>query len=167
MDWIFDNFQIVALVGIALASWIKSRMDAKAAEREERQAREEMGEGEEIFGPDEAWEEPPPRQPVPPPLHRAGPPPVPTAAQYEAELEAAALLKHQMDLQERLRQIRETKASTSGGAAVTRARVAASQSHAAAAAPVKSGLRSALRNRSEIRRAFVLREILGPPLGLR
>jgi hypothetical protein len=167
MDWIFDNFQIVALVGIALASWIKSRMDAKAAEREERQAREEMGEGEEIFGPEEAWEEPPPRQPAPPPLHRAVPPPVPTAAQYEAELEAAALLKHQMDLQERLRQIRETKASTSGGAAVTRARVAASQSHAAAAAPVKSGLRSALRNRSEIRRAVVLREILGPPLGLR
>lgn len=168
MDWIFDNFQVLALVGIAIASWFKHRMDAKAAEREEREARERMPDQEEVFIPDEEWQIPQEQAmpSVPPPLVRASPPPLPMA-QYEADREAAAVLKHQTDLQERLRQIRETKATTTGGASATRARVAASQSHAKPAAAAKTGIRTALRNPKEIRRAIVMREILGPPVGLR
>jgi type IV secretory pathway VirB10-like protein len=166
MDWIFDNFQILAIVGIALASWLKARSDAKAAEREERRAREEMSEpDEEIFGPGEPWNEPqqwaPP--PMPPPLvvKPRTPPPLPAVAQ-EAETE----LKRQMQLQERLRELRESKAVTSGGAAATRTRTATQQTGYTASA-IPGGLGGFLRKRSEIRRAVILREVLGPPLGLR
>jgi ribosomal protein L12E/L44/L45/RPP1/RPP2 len=167
MDWIFDNFQIVALVALAMASWFKSRMDAKAAEREEQRAREEMAERGEVeesdFGPDEPWQEvltrPEPAQP--PPLFRANPPPVPVAV-FDTDAE----LKRQMELQERLRQARESKAVTTGGAAATR-KLTASKQTGYAAAGVRNGLREIVRKRGEIRRAVVLREILGPPLALR
>jgi hypothetical protein len=162
MDWIFDNFQILALVGLALASWLKARSDAKAAKREEEEARREMEEQGDVFGPEQEWREPqqwtPP--PMPPPLV-AKPPPLPAAAQ-----EADEELKHQLQLQERLRQLRETKAVTSGGAAATRARATTKKTGQTETA-VPAGLRGVLRKRSEIRRAVILREVLGPPLGLR
>ena len=158
MDWIFDNFQILAIVGLALASWLKKRADDKAAEREEQEARRELEEPEEIFGPYEAWGAPY-QQPAPPPLVRVAPPPIPV---FETEGE----LKRQMEMQERLRQLRETKAVTSGGAAATRARTKDGKTTKTAAA-VPVGLRGALRNHGEIRRAIIMREILGPPLGLR
>lgn len=165
MDWIFDNFQILAIVGIALASWLKTRADAKAAEREERRAREEMGQpDEETFGPGEPWNEPQQWEmpPAPRPLvAKQAPPPLPAVAQ-----EADAELKRQMQMQERLREIREARTVTSGGAAATRTRTASRQSgYTSTAVPV--GLGSILRKRSEIRRAVILREVLGPPLGLR
>lgn len=162
MDWIFDHFQILALVGLALASWLKSRADAKAAEREEREARRELEEPDGYFGPDETSSMPQLPEPVsslPPPLVRRAPPPVP-AVEMEGEL------KRQMQFQERLREIRETKAVTTGGAAATRARTNVSTT-AKTATPVQANLRAALRNHGQVRRAVVLREILGPPLGLR
>jgi hypothetical protein len=89
------------------------------------------------------------------------PPPLPAVAQ-----EAEAELKRQMQLQERLRELRDSKAVTSGGAAATRTRTATQQTgYTASAIPI--GLRGVLRKRSEIRRAVILREVLGPPLGLR
>jgi hypothetical protein len=158
MDWIFDHFQILAIVGLALASWLKSRADAKAAEREEQEARRELEEPEEPFGPGEAWGAPY-QEAVPPPLVRVNPPPVPV-------VETEGELKRQLEMQERLRQLRETKAVTSGGAAVTRARTKdAKAAKSASAVPV--GFRGALRNHGQVRRAIVMREILGPPLGLR
>ena len=63
--------------------------------------------------------------------------------------------------------IRETKATTTGGAAATRARVAASKAPAKAAAVVELSLRSRLRNKGELRRAFVVNEILSQPLSQR
>jgi hypothetical protein len=162
MDWIFDNFQILAIVGLALASWLKKRADDKAAEREEQEARRELEEPGEIFGPDEAWMIPgqqPAPPPMPPPLVRTVPPPLP-AVEVQGEL------KRQMDMQERLRQIRETKAATGGPASVTRVRTKnATSAKTASATPVS--LRGALRNHGQVRRAIVMREILGPPLGLR
>lgn len=167
MDWIFDNFQIVALVALALASWFKSRMDAKAAEREEQRAREEMAQRGEVedddFGPDEPWREVmmPPDFPPPPPLFRASPPPVPTAV-----VDTSAELKRQMEMQDRLREVRATRVVTTGGANATR-KLTASKQTGYAAPGVRHGLREIARNRSEIRRAIVLREILDPPLALR
>jgi hypothetical protein len=173
MDWIFDNFQIVALVGLALASWLKSRMDAKAAEQEERRAREEMEEGGEIFGPPESWEEedrgsfPVPPIPVfPPPLPHLEPPVLPaTGRSAEAAQREQTALQHQLDLQERFRQLREAKAVTTGGAAVTRARSDARRNPQAATQP--ASFKKLLKDRSSIRRAVVLREILGPPISMR
>lgn len=164
MDWIFDNFQIVFLVLIAFASWIKSRVDAKNAEREEGQ--EEM-EPYEPYEPEEDLERQSQEAFEPPPLARPPtPPPLPTAA-FEAARETAATLKHQQDLAERLRQIRDTKATTTGGAAATRARVAASKKPAKAFVAVPVSLRAQLKSRKELKRAIVMREILDPPVGLR
>lgn len=163
MDWIFDNFQIVFLVLLALGSWLKSRIDAKNAKREEEAEQET-----ETFDPEDYdWEEK--SEPAtPPPLTRPAVPPAMPMAAFEASREAAATLKHQQDLAERLRQIRETKATTTGGASATRARVAASKSKAKSAvitAPVS--LRARLRNNGELRRALVMREILGPSVSQR
>lgn len=158
MDWIFDNFQILAIVGLAMASWLKSRSDAKAAEREEQEARRELEEQEDVFGPDEEWRRSY-QEPASPPPVRAIPPPLP-AMEVEAEL------KRQIEMQERLRQLRETKAVTSGGAAMTRARTKEVKSARTPSVP-PAGLRGALRNHGQVRRAIVMREILGPPLGLR
>jgi hypothetical protein len=173
MNWILDNLQIVIIVVLALGSWLSSRMEAK------KKAAEEM-EDEEMFEPEpEPVFMPRPQQAsVPPPLERsvlrpvlrqALPPDLPTTARDEALAEAAAVLKHQRDLEERLRQIRETKATTTGGAAATRNRVAASKGlpgkpRNAAALP---SIRASVRKRSELRRDIVMREVLGPPVGLR
>ncbi len=37
MDWIIDHFQVVVVIALVFASWLKHRIDAKAAEREENQ----------------------------------------------------------------------------------------------------------------------------------
>ena len=187
MDWFYDNFQIFALVGLALASWLKARMDAKQAEQEERRAKEEMAEGTGEFEMPEPWEEeefdrplpqetyqmPPPIPAVPPPIP-ASPPPIPpaaaraAAAAEEAAREAeAALLRHQLEIQERMSRIRERKAVTSGGASATRARSNARPGFAPPAQVESSSYKKLLADTDSIRRAVVMREILGPPLGLR
>lgn len=162
MDWIFDHFQIVLIVALAFASWLKSRHEAKQAEREAREAGEMPDMGD-IFGPEESW------QPEAEPMTNQ-PPPVPTYT-YNAPApplleEATALreLERQSALREQLRQIRESKTITTGNAATTRERAKAKGK---AAAPVTTSLRGMLRNRSELRKAVITREVLGTPVGLR
>lgn len=167
MDWIFDNFQIVVLIAVVIGSLVKRILEAKTAEKE---ARDQMDEGD-VFEPDEEWAPPQaaPRPSVPPPLVRQSPPPLvfQSPPRHSREHETEVILKRQQDMQERLRQIKESKTTTTGGASATRARVAASQSNARALQPGKIGIRQALRNSKEIRRAIIMREILGPPVGLR
>jgi len=165
MDWLYENFQIIALVLIGFAGWIKSRMESKNGEQEPPE--ESYDEGE-VFIPEEEWQQVPSDPSVPPPLVWTQPPPILTAAaDFEAAREADAALKHQQDLAERLRQIRENKATTTGGAAATRARLAAEKAPPKAVAAVSMGLRSRLHDKGELRRAFVLKEILAPPLSQR
>lgn len=156
MDWIFDNLQIVVIVVLALGSWLSSRMEAK-----KKQA-EEVEDDDEIFEPE------PRRQPsVPPPLDRRMlPPELPVFAEERAN-ESAAILKHQQDLEERLRQIRETKATTSGGASATRSRLAAKGKPVTPAPAALLSIRASVRSRKEVRRNIVMREVLGSPVGLR
>ena len=156
MDWIFDNFQILLIVGLAFASWLKSRQEAKQAEREAREAGE-MPSEEEVFGPEEWW-----------PTESAQPPPLPVPS-YNApappmfeEANALRELERQSALREQLRQIRESKTITTGNAAATRERNAGKGK-----AVVTTSLRKTLRNRSELRKAVITREVLGTPLGLR
>lgn len=42
MNWLFDNFQILLVIGLALAAWLKNRAESKEEEEAERRAREEM-----------------------------------------------------------------------------------------------------------------------------
>jgi len=160
MDWIFDHFQIVLIVALAFASWVKSRQEAKQAEREAREAGElpDMGD---IFGPEESWQ--PEAEPMP-----NQPPPVPSRSARSAlpaqEPVANRELERQNALREQLRQIREAKTITTGNAAATRERTNAKGK---TAAPVATSLRGMLRNRSELRKAVITREVLGTPVGLR
>ena len=167
MKWIFEHFQVVVLIGFALASLVKRRQDMAQAAQDD-----------EVPVPRPNRQIPQPE--VPPPVARDLPQVVvrkttPTPALVRSGQGAPAglsgealILKQQQDIQERLRQIRDaTKATTTGGAAATRRRVSAAQRHPKAALTAKSSLRASLHSRQEIRRAIVLREILSPPVGLR
>lgn len=155
MDWLFDHFQFVLIIGFALASWLKSRADAKkAAEEVESQPRDEMAGGDGETEPEEYWQLPPAMPSAPPPL-------------YVDTTEEEAILKRQQEIQDRLKAIKETKATTTGNAAETRARIAAAGKAPASVTLRKSSPHSSLRDPSQTRRAIVLREILGPPPGLR
>jgi hypothetical protein len=167
MQWIFDHLQIVALVLIGIVSVFKSLLEAKAKKQEEDQ---EQPYPEEYYEPEEEIYQQQPQPSVPPPLPWGGvsvPPPLREAG-YEAAVanEAAKALKHQQDLAERLQQIRETKATTTGGAAATRARIA-NKGSKKTSSQVPLSLRARLKNPAEVRRAFVMREILDPPVSLR
>ena len=167
MDWIFDHFQIVILVLLGFGSMVKSIFDAKAKQAEERKA--EMHPPSEVpLDDDTSYRKNAPLVP-PPPLHRPATPPPLRMAGYEMEAanEAAKTLKHQQELAARLRQIRETKATTTGGASATRARVAAKKGATKSTLQNPLALRQRLRDPAEVRRAFVLKEILDPPVGLR
>lgn len=172
MQWLFDNFQILAVVFLIVGSLVKRFLEAKA---EERQARERMDtEGDDEAYEPEEWRMPePPAPSVPPPLDRRMPPPIrQSAAPPPLRVDTAdveLILKRQQEMEERLRQHKAAraaspKANTTGGAAATNDRVI---KRAAPTASTAGGVRSALQSRSETRRALVLREILGPPLGLR
>jgi hypothetical protein len=165
IEWIFDHLQLVLIAVFVLASAVKTVFDKKTEEADP----------DEKYQPKDVFTVPIPRRAtVPPPLKTPAaipnqrPAPQAREAGYEAAAanEAAQALKHQQDLAERLRQIRETKATTSGGASATRARIAAQKSKEPAA-PVAATIRSRLRNPGELRRAYIMREILDPPVALR
>lgn len=158
MDWIFDHLQIVVILLLAVGSLVKTQLEVKSkrAQQDEKAA--------------ELPNRPAPHRrsmpSVPPPLSRANTPVLSSMAAVEAANEAAKILKHQQDLAERLRLIRETKATTTGDAAATRSRIAAKN----AKNPLPEALptfRRRLKDRGEIRRAMVMREILDPPVSLR
>lgn len=164
MDWIFDHFQIVILIALGLGSVVKSLLESKA--KQKRESEEEYDPGD-VFAPDEEYREPA-MPSVPPPLTRQiVPPPLRESGYDEAvAIETAQVLKHQRELTDRLRQIRETRATTTGGASATRARISA-KGTAEPSAQVPTSIRSRLRDPREVRRAFVMREILDPPVSLR
>ena len=180
MDWIFDHFKFVVIIALVIGSILKSRFDAKTQEAEERDV--EVDEKPHTpLDQDKSYRKIPPSAPsVPPPLTRANipasgsvPPPlvytmdsnIPGAAAAAAD-EAARMLKHQQDLAAHLKQIHDTKATTTGGAAATRARIASKgKTKTTATAPLT--LRARLKSPTEIRRAFVMNEILSRPVGLR
>jgi hypothetical protein len=161
MNWLFDNFQFVLLVAIAFASWLKHRMDTRKAEDEERRAREEMTGGDEDLFEEGEWELPPaaPAPSVPPPLRQVVPPPLKVEFSGVDENQ----LQRQQDMQERLRQAKKVKAAAR--------EAAVGQTYGARQIkPVlgeKMSLRKSLRDPAQTRRGIILREILGPPVGLR
>ena len=83
-------------------------------------------------------------------MYRQSPPPIPreTVTTHSREQEAELVLKRQQEMQERIRQIKESKANTTGGASATRARVAAAQSKAKPLAAEKTGYRFIVKGES-------------------
>ncbi len=169
MKALLEHFQIVLLLGGALFFWLKKRLE----ESRQRQAfeawREEAsGEAEDVEDVEVLESQRAPWAAGPPPLPLALPPSRRQIG-YEAAAaeEQAKALKHQLDLAAHLRLLLDTKATTTGGAAATRARVAAKGKGATPAAAALPSMRQTLRDPAAVRRAFALREILDPPLSLR
>lgn len=149
MDFIFDNIQV--FIGIIVAIfWIIGKIgeNKKPADEEQPWAPED-----DDYQPDEYEPaEPPPipmtRQAPPPPLPRFIPAP-------DDELQ------RQRAMQERLRNLRKEKAAAPAVAAKARAKARS----ASTLSP--TGIKARLQDRKELRRAFVMREILDPPVSLR
>lgn len=169
MDWLLEHFQFVAIALLIAGSMIRKFLEAKAEEQEARRRMEQPGPPEEAFEPfepAEPWEAYEPFEPTPPPIPqppaRSTPPPVPAF-----ESQQAAILQRQTEIEEQLRRIREGRSAKQARQAKP-ARIA--KPAATTAAPTTTGatsIRSTLRNRGSARRAIVLREVLGQPVGLR
>lgn len=164
MDWIFEHLQVVILVALGLGSVLKRLWESRKTQNEGTGDEDDSGE---VFEPDEDDREPMMRS-IPPPLTRHVVPASAREMGYDEAVanENAKALKHQRDLADRMRQIRETRATTSGGAAATRTLIAARGTEK----PLKQtslAIRDRLRNPAEVRRAVVMQEILDPPVSLR
>lgn len=163
MDWILENFQVLIALGAGVAYWInKIREEREARRQEEDAAAEDAGWEYEGYDPEdyeeeEAYEEEEEEAiAVPPPMpqiiiYPSAPPPLPPKID--------PVVERQREMMERLKALRAERA-------------AAAQKHTPKAARTKTegsnrGLGSRLQDKSEIRRAIVLREILGPPAGLK
>jgi hypothetical protein len=189
MDWIFDHLQLVIAAAGAIAWWLNQRRkggaegdeteprpqettfdDPELAERT-RKIREEIQRkiaerargypNEQPTLPLEVPEEPPLVREVvvtqAPPMPRRG------LTALEAQRQAE-ILEEQASLAERLKEAEQMKL-----AAQKRARYEASTTdHAGAARSLsRSTVLDDLRDPAALRRAFILREVLGPPVALR
>ncbi len=224
MGWLFDNFQILLVIGIALAAWLKNRGEAKEEEEAERQAREEMirhlQEVEErpvqkAQTPAQRKSPPPVPQrwdtgPRPPATPEVKPPPLreifkevveqlePTPGRFQQPQTSTgnaydeepapwdfehqdashseitdtherqnAVLDRQRKMQERLAELKAQAAEHKGQVAGAREtqRRASNQSRGSIAdlPPIAE----VLKDRSQTRRAIILNEVLGKPIGLR
>lgn len=194
MDWIFDNLQIVLAVAAAFAYWLTQRKQAEQEGEEERGPETEQfptrvdGELADEERARRIRDEirrkiaeraggmplPPPAVPEPPPLYRREPDqqpvrprpqPMPVEPQVAARPEAdpwQSIWASQQKLQDQMQALNDARRKA--------AEFVSPQSAAAAKpAPVVHGisLRAELGDRDRLRRAIILREVIGPPVGLR
>ncbi|MSU45543.1 MAG: hypothetical protein EXS42_00080 [Lacunisphaera sp.] len=191
MEWIFDHIQLLLVIAGSVAYWLNQRRQAQAGEgappqetifedpelaertrkiREEIQRKiEQRARGyaneQPTLPSSQQSAEPPPivrevvtrQQPAPAVLRR-------DASHLEAQ-RMAEILEQQAALTEQLRQAQKMKA-----AAARRIQFEtqiSSDKGDIAAAVSRGALADDLRNPDALRRAFILREILGPPVALR
>lgn len=195
MDWIFDNLQIVLAVAAAFAYWLTQRKQAQQEGEEEqdpppeqfptrvdgeladqeraRRIREEIR--RKIAERAGGMPVPPPAAPEPPPLYRrepelqpAQPRPQPAPVQPQVspgqpEDPWKSVWASQQKLQEQMQALSDARRKA--------AEFVSPQMAAAAPKPVPvvrgMSLRTELADRDRLRRAIILREVLGPPVGLR
>ena len=181
MDWILDHLRLIIGAAGAIAWWLNKRKQERAtgqlAPRKEatsgdpdlaertRRIREEIQ--RKIEQRARSYKEPAP--PAPPLVREAAasridPPLISKthAARFDAQ-KNAEILEQQAALAEKLRQATELKAAA--------ARRVQFENQTSGEEPARAAARSALaedlRNPAVLRRAFVLREIIGPPVALR
>lgn len=175
MDWIFDHMQLVIAAAAAFAYWLNARKQSQAEEEEERTEATFQDDTRETA--DEAERARRIREEIrrkiaersaggPPPLElpplAAEPPPRP---RFEPAIDSG-MLERQRRLQQQLEEVVRTKQR----AEALRQRVPDMPTAAPAIrsrAALAGSLRADLRDRRGLRRAVVLREVLGPPVGLR
>jgi len=190
MRWITDNLQLVLAIAGALAWWLTQRKQA-AAEAEQpppheeksfedpelaertRRIREEIQRKIEQRARGYAHEQPKPVRPevaeLPPVIRELfqepEPAPVmPRAASRQEAQRQAEILEEQAAMAEQLRQAKLMKVA----AAKRKEFEAATADHRAAKrTETRSSVLGDLRTPESLRRAFILREVIGPPVALR
>ena len=188
MDWILDHIRLIFIAAGAIAWWLNQRKQMRAAEQAKpakeagfedpdlaertRRIREEIQ--RKIEQRTKAYRESVPpalpgelTRPVPREVAKrqsAEPPVIAMPRTNRAEAQRnAEILEEQAALAEKLRQATELKA-----AAARRVQFENQISNEEEAKPVAAAALTAdLRNPTALRRAFVLREIIGPPVALR
>ena len=189
MDWIAQHLQLIIAIAGGVAWWLnknrekggeaepppraeKTFDDPELAERT-RRIREEIQRKIEQRAKGYASEQPTlPREPSPPPpLMRQMPQPrletaraTRAAASHQEAQRTAEILEQQAALMEQVRLANEMKAATLRR---TQFETEVASKEEAAMSAVRSALGEDLRNPAALRRAFILREVLGPPLALR
>jgi hypothetical protein len=190
MNWALNHLQLIIAIAGAVAWWLNQRRlankggeeppteatfdDPGLAERT-RRIRDEIQRKIEQRARGYANEQPtlPRDEPVAPPpipVRRevvappAAPPPLSRGAAARLETRRTAeILEQQVAMAEQLRLVTEMKA-----AALRRTQFESQLSSSGEAAAVaRSALTEDLRNPDALRRAFIMREILGPPVALR
>lgn len=191
MDWILSHLQLIIVVGGAVVYWLGQRRKAKEeAEIEQslaepqpsmqmndddertRRIQEEIRRKilERTSGSSRQASIPTPRTEIPPPLQREQP--MPTMSTYsepskEEEMVAAdmAMLERQQVLAEKLRELQSQRRELDRPADVFAEKTALAMS--ASGTAVRGSVLADLRNPISVRRAIILREVLGAPVGLR
>ena len=189
MNWVFDHLQLIIAIAGGIAWWLGQKKQASAggasprpaeergfqdpelAERT-RRIREEIQRKIEQRAKGYATEQP--RRPVaevaaPPPLMRevvATPAPVRPGRgmSHEEAQQQAEILEQQAALAEKLREAELMKAASLKR---TEFEAATSDHMASARTQTRSTMLEDLRTPDALRRAFILREVLGPPVALR
>jgi hypothetical protein len=169
MDFISEYFYIIILIVGAIAQWMKSRSESRKENgpRNDAEDLEEMMERAERRQSRPAVPPPLERPLSPPPLPGAGHSPVPELRRKSREgapaFDTSGELARQHALAEKLRELKQAKAvKMVGETPPTRVRSVGSATHSAGL-----GLKARLRDRKELRQAFVLKEILEKPVALR
>ena len=181
MDWVLDNIRLIVIVGGAIAYWLNQRRKAK----EEQEIKEVLAtplpktqENDDVERTRRIQEEI--RRKI---LERAGgmqraqptPPPKPVAqpkADVYSESAAEALvmadqamLERQQQLAAKLRDLQQQRREHDHPAEAFAAKTALAMS--ASGTSVLGSPLADLRNPALVRRAIILREVLGTPVGLR
>ncbi len=168
MDFVFDNLIWLIAAAAGLVQWWKASQEAKEESR--RNTPEYNAEELEEFL--EQAERFHPRPAVPPPLPQAAPaaspPPLlrrreaePPAASFDVLERNSAELERQVSLAEQMKLLKQAKQHRS----LEESSMSAYQKRKPI--EVSTSLRGRLLNRLELRQAFVLKEILEKPVGLR
>jgi hypothetical protein len=181
MDWIAQHLQLIIAIAGAVA-WFVNQQKQKQAGVEEPPVEEKTFEDPELAERTRRIREEIQRKieqrargPVyaapaaaPPVLREVMPPPVPVpsraAAKQQEVQRHAEILEQQAALTEQLRLADEMKAAMQRR---TQFETEMAGKEEAAKVAVRSALGDDLRNPAALRRAFILREVLGPPVSLR
>jgi len=191
MDWVFDHFQLIIAVGAAVAYWLNQRRKAKEEEEAARtvapaqpnapvideaerirRIQEEIRRKilERVGGVTTPVPTPPPLKAAPQSTMRR----VQTAAEAYTESQAEeerlvvadqAMLERQQQLAAKMRELKEQRREHDRPSEVFAEKTALAMS--ASGTAVRGSLLADLREPTAVRRAIVLREVLGTPVGLR
>jgi type IV secretory pathway VirB10-like protein len=188
MDWVLDNIRLIVIVGGAIAYWLnqrrKAREEAEAARtivpsqptvqlsddaERTRRIQEEIRRKilERAGGSPKPLPTPTPLKEAPPRMRQEQP----AANVYTQTSEEAlvladrAMLERQQQLAEKLRELQQQRREQDRPAEVFAEKTALAMS--ASGTSVRGSPLADLRNPAAVRRAIILREVLGAPVALR